>query len=117
MDRRRLGNPALEVGAIGLGCMGMSMSYGPAPEKRALIRLMHEACDRGVTLFDTAEVYGPFTNEELLGKALEPYRDRVVIATKFGFNKGRTERKPGSTVRQQIFAPLWKARSSGSAAR
>lgn len=76
------------VGVIGLGCMGMSMSYGPAPEKSELIRLFHQAVDRGVTFFDTAEVYGPFTNEELVGEALEPYRDQVVIASKFGFNYG-----------------------------
>ncbi len=85
MQKRRLGNSGLEVSAIGLGCMGMSFSYGPAPDKKEMISLIHEAVDRGITFFDTAEVYGPFTNEDLLGKALAPLRDKVVIATKFGF--------------------------------
>ena len=82
MQKRRLGN--LEVSAIGLGCMGMSQSYGPAPEQEELIALIRAAVDRGVTFFDTAEAYGPYTNEELVGEALAPVRDRVVIATKFG---------------------------------
>ena len=88
MQKRKLGNDNLEVSAIGLGCMGMSQSYGPAPDKRELISLIHAAVERGVTFFDTAEVYGPFTNEELVGEALAPLRDRVVIATKFGFDLG-----------------------------
>src|SRR5919202_6604507 len=85
MQKRKLGNSNLEVSALGLGCMGMSQSYGPAPDKQELIALIHAAVERGVTFFDTAQVYGPFKNEELVGEALAPYRDRVVIATKFGF--------------------------------
>lgn len=85
MRTRMLGNSGLAVSAIGLGCMGMSFSYGPPPDRRAMVDLLRAAVDRGVTFFDTAEVYGPFTNEELLGEALAPVRDRVVIATKFGF--------------------------------
>src|SRR4051812_49280161 len=86
MQKRRLGNSDLEVSAIGLGCMGLSFGYGPATEKQAAIKLIRAAAERGVTFFDTAEVYGPFTNEELLGEALAPFRDQVVIATKFGFD-------------------------------
>ena len=86
MHMRRLGNSGLEVSALGLGCMGMSSGYGPPAEKAAMIKLIQAAFDRGVTFFDTAEVYGPFSNEELVGEALEPFRDRVVIATKFGFD-------------------------------
>ncbi|EKD34324.1 MAG: hypothetical protein ACD_75C02388G0002 [uncultured bacterium] len=86
MQKRTLGNSNLEVSALGLGCMGMSMSYGPAGDKQEMIALLRAAVERGVTFFDTAEAYGPYTNEELLGEALAPLRDRVVIATKFGFN-------------------------------
>ena len=86
MQKRRLGKSGLEVSAIGLGCMGMSFSYGPAKDKAEMIALLRAAVDRGVTFFDTAEVYGPFTNEELVGEALAPVRDKVVIATKFGFD-------------------------------
>jgi len=85
MKKRKLGNSGLEVSAIGLGCMGMSMSYGPAGDMKEMISLLRTAVERGVTFFDTAEVYGPFTNEELVGEALSPLRQRVVIATKFGF--------------------------------
>ena len=85
MQKRRLGHGGLEVSAIGLGCMGLSSSYGPATEKSAAIALIRAAVERGVTLFDTAEVYGPFANEELVGEALAPVREQVVIATKFGF--------------------------------
>ncbi len=85
MQKRRLGKSNLEVSAIGLGCMGMSFGYGPAGEKREMIAVIRSAVERGVTFFDTAEVYGPFTNEELVGEALAPFRDQVVIATKFGF--------------------------------
>ena len=85
MQKRKLGNSNLEVSAIGLGCMGMSDTYGPPADKKAMIALLRSAVERGVTFFDTAEAYGPFTNEELLGEALEPLRDQVVIATKFGF--------------------------------
>jgi aryl-alcohol dehydrogenase-like predicted oxidoreductase len=86
MQKRKLGNSNLEVTALGLGCMGMSFSYGPPKDKQEMISLLRSAVDRGITFFDTAEVYGPFTNEELLGEALSPVRDKVVIATKFGFN-------------------------------
>jgi aryl-alcohol dehydrogenase-like predicted oxidoreductase len=85
MQRRQLGKSGLEVSAIGLGCMGMSSSYGPAADKQEMIALIRAAVERGVTLFDTAEVYGPFANEELVGEALSPFRGQVVIATKFGF--------------------------------
>jgi aryl-alcohol dehydrogenase-like predicted oxidoreductase len=86
MQQRKLGNSGLEVSAIGLGCMGMTFSYSPFPEKKDSIALLHAAVERGVTFFDTAEVYGPFNNEELVGEALAPYREKVVIATKFGFD-------------------------------
>jgi aryl-alcohol dehydrogenase-like predicted oxidoreductase len=86
MQKRTLGKSGLEVSALGLGCMGMSFSYGVVHDEQEMISLMHAAVDRGVTFFDTAEVYGPFTNEVLVGKALSPIRDKVVIATKFGFN-------------------------------
>jgi len=85
---RKLGRSNLEVSAIGLGCMGMSGAYGPAHDSKEMIALLHAAVDRGVTFFDTAEAYGPFANEELVGEALAPYRDRVVLATKFGFSFG-----------------------------
>jgi aryl-alcohol dehydrogenase-like predicted oxidoreductase len=85
MQIRKLGNGGLEVSALGFGCMGMSWSYGPAKDKKEMTDLLHAAVDRGVTFFDTAEVYGPLVNEELVGEALAPYRDRVVIATKFGW--------------------------------
>ncbi len=85
MEKRKLGD--LEVSAIGLGCMGMTYGYGPAKDKQEMFKLIHAAVERGVTLFDTAEVYGPFTNEELVGEALAPLRDKVVIATKFGFKR------------------------------
>ena len=86
MQKRKLGKSNLEVSAIGLGCMGMSFSYGPPKDRLEMISLLRAAVERGITFFDTAEVYGPFTNEELVGEALAPLRDRVVIATKFGFN-------------------------------
>jgi aryl-alcohol dehydrogenase-like predicted oxidoreductase len=86
MQKRKLGNQGLEVSAIGLGCMGMSFSYYPFPEKEDAINLIHKAVELGVNFFDTAEVYGPYANEELVGEALAPHRDKVVIATKFGFN-------------------------------
>ena len=96
MKKRTLGssNP-LEVSAIGLGCMGMSFSYGPPKDKREMISLLHAAVERGITFFDTAEVYGPYMNEELVGEALEPFRKQVVIATKFGFDLGRGDTRPG----------------------
>jgi aryl-alcohol dehydrogenase-like predicted oxidoreductase len=86
MQKRKLGSSKLEVSAIGLGCMGMSFSYGPPADKQEMIALLRKAVERGVTFFDTAEVYGPFINEELVGEALSPLRDKVVIATKFGFD-------------------------------
>jgi aryl-alcohol dehydrogenase-like predicted oxidoreductase len=86
MQKRKLGNSNLEVSAIGLGCMGMSFGYGPAKDKQEMIPLIRAAVERGVTFFDTAEVYGPFLNEELIGEALAPFRRQVVIATKFGFH-------------------------------
>src|SRR4029453_16672045 len=85
MQKRKLGNSDLAVSALGLGCMGMSYGYGPPPNKQEMISLIRAAVERGITLFDTAEVYGPFTNEDLVGEALAPVRDQVVIATKFGF--------------------------------
>jgi aryl-alcohol dehydrogenase-like predicted oxidoreductase len=88
MQKRKLGKSDLEVSAIGLGCMGMSFGYGPPADKQEMISLIRSAVERGVTFFDTAEVYGPFTNEELVGEALAPMRERVVIATKFGFKFG-----------------------------
>jgi aryl-alcohol dehydrogenase-like predicted oxidoreductase len=86
MQKRTLGKSGLEVSALGLGCMGMSFSYGPPKDKQEMIRVLRGAVERGVTFFDTAEVYGPYTNEELVGEALSPLRDKVVIATKFGFD-------------------------------
>src|SRR4051812_49032748 len=93
MQTRRLGNSGLEVSAIGLGCMGMSFGYGPPMDKQEAISLIRAAVERGVTFFDTAEVYGPFTNEELVGEALAPFRGRVVIATKFGWKIDPDTRK------------------------
>ena len=88
MQKRRLGKNGPEVSALGLGCMGMSFAYGTAPDRKAMVELLHSAVELGVTFFDTAEAYGPFANEELLGEALSPHRDKVVIATKFGFKGG-----------------------------
>ncbi len=85
MQKRELGKSGLQVSALGLGCMGMSYGYGPAGEKQEMIALLRKAVELGVTFFDTAQVYGPFTNEELVGEALAPVREHVVIATKFGF--------------------------------
>ncbi len=94
MHKRTLGSNGLEVSAIGLGCMGMSSAYGPPKDRGEMIQLLRAAVDRGVTFFDTAEVYGPFINEELLGEALAPYRGRVVIATKFGFDLSGPDQRP-----------------------
>lgn len=88
MLKRQLGKSGLKVSALGLGCMGLSFAYGPALERKAAITLLRDAFDKGVTFFDSAEAYGPFTNEELLGEALAPLRDQVVITTKFGFKNG-----------------------------
>jgi aryl-alcohol dehydrogenase-like predicted oxidoreductase len=103
MKKRTLGKSGLEVSAIGLGCMGMSFGYGPAADKKEMIALIRKAVERGVTFFDTAEVYGPFRNEELVGEALAPLRDRVVIATKFGWNVDATtgQQQPGLNSRPE----------------
>src|SRR5580765_6683891 len=94
MQKRKLGKSNLEVSAIGLGCMGMSVMYGPPKDKQEMISVIRSAVELGVTLFDTAEVYGPFTNEELVGEALAPVREQVVIATKFGFKCDSEAGKP-----------------------
>jgi aryl-alcohol dehydrogenase-like predicted oxidoreductase len=96
MQKRKLGKSNLEVSALGLGCMGMSFSYGPPKDKKEMTDLLHAAVDRGITFFDTAEVYGPFTNEELVGEALAPYRGKIVIATKFGFDLNGKDNRPGA---------------------
>src|SRR5213596_2415635 len=95
MKKRKLGKSGLEVSAIGLGCMGMSFGYGPPKNKQEMISVLHAAVERGVTFFDTAEVYGPFTNEELVGEGLAPFRGKVVIATKFGFTIDPTAKTKG----------------------
>ena len=96
MKKRKLGKSGLEVSAIGLGCMGMSFSYGPPKDKQEMISLLRAAVERGVTFFDTAEVYGPFINEELVGEALSPFRKQVLIATKFGFDLSGSDTRPGA---------------------
>lgn len=101
MKKRMLGKSGLEVSALGLGCMGMSFGYGPAADKREMVALIHAAVDRGITFFDTAEAYGPYANEELLGEALAPVRDQVVIATKFGFKFGPKGQQVGQDSRPE----------------
>ena len=96
MQKRKLGKSGLEVSALGLGCMGMSFSYGPPKDKQEMTALLRTAVERGITFFDTAEVYGPFTNEELVGEALAPFRKQVVIATKFGFDLSGADNRPGA---------------------
>ena len=96
MQKRKLGKSNLEVSALGLGCMGMSFSYGPPKNKQEMTALLRASVDRGITFFDTAEVYGPYINEELVGEALAPYRGRVVIVTKFGFDLGGPDNRPGA---------------------
>src|SRR5580698_10394572 len=96
MQKRTLGKSGLEVSALGLGCMGMSFSYGPPKDKTEMTALLRTAVERGITFFDTAEVYGPFTNEELVGEALAPFRKQVVIATKFGFDLSGSDNRPGA---------------------
>src|ERR1035437_9186052 len=96
MQKRKLGSSGLEVSALGLGCMGMSFSYGPPKDKQEMTTLIRAAVERGVTFFDTAEVYGPFSNEELVGEALAPFRKQVVIATKFGFDLSGSDTRPGA---------------------
>jgi aryl-alcohol dehydrogenase-like predicted oxidoreductase len=100
MQKRKLGKSNLEVSTLGLGCMGMSFSYGPPKDKKEMTDLLHAAVDRGVTFFDTAEVYGPFTNEELAGEALAPFRGKVVIATKFGFDVSGSDKRPAGVNSQ-----------------
>jgi aryl-alcohol dehydrogenase-like predicted oxidoreductase len=114
MDKRTLGDQ-LQVSAIGLGCMGMSQSYLPIPDRQEMIGLTRAAVERGVTFFDTAQVYGPFTNEELVGKALQPVRDEVVIATKFGFDfddqdRGGLDSRP-ETIKRSVDASLQRLRT------
>jgi len=101
MQQRKLGNSNLEVSAIGLGCMGMSFGYGPAGDKQEMISVVRSAVERGVTFFDTAEAYGPFTNEELVGEALAPFRGQVVIATKFRFKFGLKQEQIGLDSRPE----------------
>jgi aryl-alcohol dehydrogenase-like predicted oxidoreductase len=119
MQKRKLGKSNLEVSALGLGCMGMSSGYGPAGEKQAMIAVIHSAVDNGVTFFDTAEIYGPFRNEELLGEALAPFRGRVKIATKFGFRIGPNgERMDGldsrpAHIREVAEASLKRLKTDG----
>jgi len=98
MQKRKLGNSGLEVSALGLGCMGMSWSYGPPKDTREMISLLRAAVERGVTFFDTAEAYGPLVNEELLGEALEPFKGQVVIATKFGWSPGPNDKERWSII-------------------
>jgi aryl-alcohol dehydrogenase-like predicted oxidoreductase len=95
VQKRTLGKSNLEVSALGLGCMGMSFSYGPPKDKQEMTALLHAAVERGITFFDTAEVYGPYTNEELVGEALAPFRKQLVIATKFGFDLSGSDKRPG----------------------
>jgi aryl-alcohol dehydrogenase-like predicted oxidoreductase len=114
MQKRKLGKSGLEVSAIGLGCMGLSFGYGPATEKQQAITLIRSAFDRGVTFFDTAECYGPFTNEELVGEALSPFREQVAIATKFGFEDGDSHKALNSRperIRAVADASLQRLRS------
>jgi aryl-alcohol dehydrogenase-like predicted oxidoreductase len=101
MEKRKLGKSGLEVSALGLGCMGMNFSYAPFPERKEMISLIRSAVEKGVTFFDTAEAYGPFTNEELVGEALAPFRGQVVIATKFGFKFGPKGEQTGQDSRPE----------------
>jgi aryl-alcohol dehydrogenase-like predicted oxidoreductase len=114
MNKRTLGQN-LEVSALGLGCMGMSSSFPPFPEKQEMVALIRTAVDRGLTFFDTAQAYGPFTNEELVGEALEPVRDRVVIATKFGFDLSAGESRGADsrpeTIRRSVEDSLRRLRT------
>jgi aryl-alcohol dehydrogenase-like predicted oxidoreductase len=114
METRELGNSGLKVSALGFGCMGLSFGYGPAAEKQDGIALIRAAFEQGVTFFDTAEAYGPFANEELVGEALEPFRDQVVIATKFGFTGGKPANGMNSrpeTIRAHVEAALTRLRT------
>jgi aryl-alcohol dehydrogenase-like predicted oxidoreductase len=114
MDKRTLGSSALEVSAIGLGCMGISQSFGPSPERPAMVDFLRQAVDHGVTFFDTAEVYGPYHNEEVVGEALEPLRDQIVIATKFGFSLDDSDRQLDSRpehIREALEGSLRRLRT------
>jgi aryl-alcohol dehydrogenase-like predicted oxidoreductase len=113
MQKRTLGKSNLEVSALGLGCMGMSFGYGPAADTRQMISLIRSAVERGVTFFDTAQVYGPFTNEELVGEALAPFREQVVIATKFGFDFDANGKQRGLSSRPEYIRQM----TEGSLAR
>ena len=114
MDTRTLGSGGLEVSAIGLGCMGISQSFGPSPERATMVEFLRQAVEHGVTFFDTAEVYGPYHNEEVVGEALEPVRDEVVIATKFGFSLDQSDRKLDSRpehIREALEGSLRRLRT------
>jgi aryl-alcohol dehydrogenase-like predicted oxidoreductase len=114
MKKRKLGNSGLEVSALGLGCMGLSFGYGPATERHEAIKLIRAAYERGVTFFDTAEAYGPYVNEEVVGEAVEPFRKRVVIATKFGFKEGTPAKGLDSSpdrIREHTDAALKRLRT------
>src|SRR5436853_7105432 len=115
MQKRKLGKSGLEVSTIGLGCMGLSFAYGAPPPKEDGIRLLQTAVERGVSFFDTAEMYGPFTNEELVGEALKPYRDSVVIATKFGIklqDGKQVQDSHPSRIRQSVEGSLERLNTS-----
>jgi len=114
MDTRTLGSDRLEVSAIGLGCMGISQSFGPSPDRATMVEFLRQAVEHGVTFFDTAEVYGPYHNEEVVGEALEPLRERVVIATKFGFSLDGSDRKLDSRpdhIREALEGSLRRLRT------
>jgi aryl-alcohol dehydrogenase-like predicted oxidoreductase len=117
MDKRTLGTSGLEVSAIGLGCMSMTGGFSATPDRQEMISLIRTAVDRGVTFFDTAEIYGPYANEELVGEALAPFKDQVVIASKFGFDIDPAERKPrgGSPAVLTTSSRPWRDRCSGLA--
>ncbi|MEY4510834.1 MAG: hypothetical protein RLZZ450_2956 [Pseudomonadota bacterium] len=122
MKKRTLGSHGFEVSALGFGCMGLSFGYGPAQEKQAAVALLRQAFERGVTFFDTAEAYGPFTNEELVGEAVASFRDDVVIATKFGFKDGNaragldSRSRSRATAIRPVLQPSWVSERSGSRA-
>src|SRR6187401_198664 len=109
MQKRKLGKSDLQVSALGLGCMGMSFSYGPPKDKQEMTALLRAAVERGITLFDTAEVYGPFINEELVGEGLAPFKGRVVIATKFGFRIGAAGQQSGVDSRPEHIREVCEA--------
>ncbi len=114
MEKRTLGSAGLEVSALGLGCMGISQSFGPSPDRATMVDFLREAHGHGVTFFDTAEVYGPYHNEEVVGEALEPVRDQVVIASKFGFSLDGSDRKLDSRpehIREALEGSLRRLRT------